>query len=235
MRRSSPSSGDGFLPGVRVPVAGEADGLVAVQVLEAGLEVHEQVPPMVVVVHLVLDVHVHAAQGIHHLLGGINVQHQIVRGIGAQEFVDRGDRAVRPAGLVSRIDLKMPVGFGADDVGVGVARDGQHGDFVGVQVHREHEQRVGPGLGGVDDVAVGPVVVNAHADDGEPVHAGEALFGGEGCFAQFLPAAAAAARLRSSGGFCAGTTPIADGEDEDDAQDRPQGDFFAFAHDNSRT
>ena len=59
-------------------VAGEADRAVAVQVLHARLEVNAQVAPFVVVVHRVFHVHIHAAQGIHHFLGRVNVEDHIM-------------------------------------------------------------------------------------------------------------------------------------------------------------
>ena len=54
-----------LLAGITVAVARVPNSVVAHQVLLAGLEVNGQVPPLIVVVHLVLDVHVHAADGVH--------------------------------------------------------------------------------------------------------------------------------------------------------------------------
>ena len=70
--------------------------------LKPRLEVNAKMPPLVMVVHLMLNIHVHAAQCVHHLLGGVNIQHQIMVGLNAQKFVYRGNGALRPAGLIGR-------------------------------------------------------------------------------------------------------------------------------------
>ena len=51
--------------------------------LHAGLKINGKMAPFVMVVHRMLDIHVYAAKRVYHLLGRVNVQHQIVRGIGA--------------------------------------------------------------------------------------------------------------------------------------------------------
>jgi len=131
-----------------------------------------QVAPVVVVVHVLLDLDVQPPDGIHQLARP--------RDPDDDEVVDRDPQEIRNGGLGL---LDPPVGVGGVDLVVadlladqhlGVAGDGQHVQGAPLRVHADHEDGVRTGPLGVVDSPFVVVVVKTKTQD---VHPGPALEG----------------------------------------------------------
>ena len=94
-------------------------------------------------------------------------------GLDTRQLGNRGDGTLRTTGRVGGVDLGRV--FCAGDMRKCVAGYRHHGGPVISEVKGQQEERVRTCGGCVDLVVIGPVIIDAHAEDDDFVLAGEAL------------------------------------------------------------
>src|SRR5579872_687797 len=142
-----------------VTIAYIADRLITVQVLIAFFQVHMEVAPAVVVVHVFFDVHVQAADRVDEILRGVDLQHHVVVEDGRAKVLHKRRFGALRAAIGDRFVEFAVSGFRY--VQPEVARNREHADILALEIDRDRDVRVGPREGGVHFVVPGPIVVFA--------------------------------------------------------------------------
>ncbi len=144
-----------------------AHRLLPIEALSALLQVDMQVAPVVVIVHILLDIDDHAAHGIDHVLGAIHLDDDVVVDFDAEKLLHGGLRKGNAADGMRRVDL---VGAPAiSKLHARVARHREHTHALRVQIQADDEDGIGAGILGVHNALWCVVGVNPEAQDVEPV------------------------------------------------------------------
>ncbi len=121
---------------VVVAKAQKAFHLSAAEVLQARLQVHMQVPGVVVVFHALRHVQVHAARSVGQVAQGVEAQQGVAVNRHAQQALHRLGQGLRAAAPVGGVDLARSVTGNGDP---GVARDAQQLHLAARPELRQHD------------------------------------------------------------------------------------------------
>ncbi len=146
--------------------------LLAVQVLAPLLQVDVELPPVVIIVHVLLDIDRDPIDGVHEMLHRPELDQHIVVHVNPEELIDGRPHEIDPAEAIRIVDLVEPV---PGDFDPHVPRNREHPRPLRGQVQADDHHRVGAGASGVGEIMVGPVAVQAHAEDVDAGLSGEEL------------------------------------------------------------
>ena len=127
---------------VVVAPAHQAHGLLAVELLQARLKVDLQILPGVLIVHLTRHIHLHAADEVHDLHKGFQIDLDVIVGRKSDELFEVRFQSVHTQDAVHRVDLlDVPL-----DVDHCVARDAHQAQILVGHVVGDDHDRVGIAL-----------------------------------------------------------------------------------------